>query len=80
MNSHLVYSNVELTESRMRMKYRYINQKVEVEVIFSTIAISNIIIISSQGVYVNGIEYHSLFDAFSGILAMFMQQIRLLYL
>ena len=78
--SHLVYSNVELTESRMKMKYHYVNQKAEIEVIFSTIAIANIIIISSQGVFINGIEYHSLFSAFSGILAMFMQQIRLLYL
>ena len=78
--SHLVYSNVELTESRMKMKYHYVNQKTEIEVIFSTIAIANIIIISSQGVFINGIEYHSLFSAFSGILAMFMQQIRLLYL
>ena len=78
--SHLVYSNVELTESRMKMKYHYVNQKAEIEVIFSTIAIANIIIISSQGVFINGIEYHSLFNAFSGILAMFMQQIRLLYL
>lgn len=80
INSHLVYSNVELTESRMKMKYRYVKQKVEIEVIFSTIAIANVIIISSQGVFINGIEYHSLFNAFSGILAMFMQQIRLLYL
>lgn len=71
---------MELTESRYRTKYRYFTNKLEIEVLFSTLAIANFIEVTPDGVYVNGARYVSLFDAFSGILAMFMQQIRLLYM
>ena len=75
-----MYSNNELTEAKVQMKYKYYQNKVEIKVTFSTLSIPNFVEITTDGVYVNGNRYISLFDTFSAILVMFMQQIRLLYL
>ena len=76
----MVYTNVELTEATIRMKQRYLQNRMEITVIFGNLTIANSILLTVDGVYVNGTQFISLFDVFSGILELFMQQIRLLYL
>lgn len=62
------------------MKRRIIDNRMEITVVFGNLTIANSILLTTEGVFVNGNHFTSLFDAFSGILVMFMQQIRLLYL
>ena len=78
----LVYSNIELTmaDSKLAIKRSRMNDLYTITVIFKTFGISNFICVSPDGVTVNGKEYLSLFEAFSGVLCFFMQDIRLLYL
>ena len=76
----MVYTNDELTEATILMKQRYLQNRMEITVIFGNLTIANSILLTVDGVYVNGKQFIALFDAFSGILDMFMQQIRLLYL
>lgn len=81
-SSSLVYSNIELTmaDSKLAIKRSRMNDLYKITVIFKTFGISNFICVSPDGVTVNGKEYLSLFEAFSGVLCFFMQDIRLLYL
>ena len=81
-SSSLVYSNIELTkaDSKLAIKRSRMNDLYTITVIFKTFGISNFICVSPDGVTVNGKEYSSLFEAFSGVLCFFMQDIRLLYL
>ena len=75
-----MYSNIELTNAKLKVKYHDRGSYTEIEFAFSALNISNIVVLSEDCVYVNGDQYTGLFDAFSGVLRAFMVQIRLLYL
>ena len=78
--SLLVYGNIELTNSRLAVKYSRRKDLFTITVTFSTLGIANFVCVSQDGVVVNGKAYSSLFDSFAGVLCFFMQHIRLLYL
>ena len=75
-----VYSNIELMNAQLKTKYHDYSSSIEIEFSFSTLNITNLIVITSDRIYVNGEEFTTLFSAFAGILSAFMVQIRLLYL
>ena len=78
--SAFVYSNIELMNAQLKTKYHDYASSIEIEFSFSTLNITNLIVITSDKIYVNSEEFTTLFSAFAGILSAFMVQIRLLYL
>ena len=76
-----MYTNNELSDNHLSFHTECSANQISIEIRADRLGITHYIVVDDHGgLYVNEQQYHSLFDAFKGVLEIIMNQVRLLFL